>query len=142
LRTCRPSRATLKTTTFTVRASAEQARRWARVARFLKCRSVSAWLEELAEETSKRLEEPAADAARRGWYDASVRLRILRLPDPPGSAFPEYRIFRLDLPDQAFASPGTLDTRALAMGASPSAIEGLSERATALNVGESFDIED
>jgi hypothetical protein len=46
----------VKITTFTVRASQEQARRWARVARYLKCRSVSAWLEELAEEQARRLE--------------------------------------------------------------------------------------
>jgi hypothetical protein len=35
------------------------------VARYLGCRSVSAWLEEMADETSKRLEEAATDAARR-----------------------------------------------------------------------------
>jgi len=52
VRTCRPSRATVKTTTFTVRASAEQARRWALVARWLKCRSVASWLEELADDVS------------------------------------------------------------------------------------------
>jgi hypothetical protein len=56
----------LKITTFTVRASQQQARRWALVARWLKCRSVAAWLEEMADEASKRLEEAAADAARRG----------------------------------------------------------------------------
>ncbi|HLX08144.1 MAG TPA: hypothetical protein VKY89_09830 [Thermoanaerobaculia bacterium] len=56
----------MKTTTYTVRASAEQARRWALVARWLKCRSVSVWLEEMADEASDRLEEVAADAARRG----------------------------------------------------------------------------
>ncbi|HEY6320831.1 MAG TPA: hypothetical protein VJA16_04660 [Thermoanaerobaculia bacterium] len=56
----------LKVATFTVRASREQARRWARVARYLKCRSVAAWLEEMADEASERLEEVAADAARRG----------------------------------------------------------------------------
>jgi hypothetical protein len=55
----------LKTITFTVRASAEQARRWALVARWLKCRSVAAWLEEMADEASKWLEEAATDAARR-----------------------------------------------------------------------------
>jgi hypothetical protein len=56
----------LKTITFTVvRASADQARRWARVAKWLKCRSVSTWMEEMADEASKRLEEVAADAARR-----------------------------------------------------------------------------
>jgi hypothetical protein len=65
VRLCRPSRATLKTTTFTVRASQDQARRWALVARWLKCRSVAAWLEEIADEQSKRLEGAAADAARR-----------------------------------------------------------------------------
>jgi len=47
----------MKTTTYTVRASAEQARRWARVARYLRCRSVSAWLEELADEQARRVEE-------------------------------------------------------------------------------------
>jgi len=56
----------LKIVSFTVRASQDQARRWALVARWLKCRSVSAWLEELADEASKRLEEAAANAARRG----------------------------------------------------------------------------
>lgn len=60
MRTCRPSRsrpdARLKVTTFTVRASTEQARRWARVARHLGCRSVPAWLEELAEEQAQRIE--------------------------------------------------------------------------------------
>jgi hypothetical protein len=55
----------IKTTTFTVRATREQARRWALVARWLKCRSVSVWLEEMADEASERL-EVAADAARRG----------------------------------------------------------------------------
>jgi hypothetical protein len=53
----------LKIVTFTVRASQEQARRWALVARWLKCRSVASWLEELADETSERLEKVAADAA-------------------------------------------------------------------------------
>jgi hypothetical protein len=47
----------VKVVTFTVRASREQARRWARVARFLRCRSVSAWLEELGEEQARRVEE-------------------------------------------------------------------------------------
>jgi hypothetical protein len=56
----------LKVTTFTVRATREQARRWALVARWLKCRSVAAWLEEMADEASERLEEVADDAARRG----------------------------------------------------------------------------
>jgi hypothetical protein len=55
----------LKTVTFTLRASQEQARRWA-LARYLGCRSVSTWLEELAEEQSRRLEEAAAGATRRG----------------------------------------------------------------------------
>jgi hypothetical protein len=49
--------AELKITAFTVRASREQARRWARVARYLGCRSVSAWLEELADEQAKRLDQ-------------------------------------------------------------------------------------
>ncbi len=57
MRTCRPSRVSVvKTTTYTVRASAQQARRWARVARYLGCRSVSAWLEELAKEQAARIE--------------------------------------------------------------------------------------
>jgi hypothetical protein len=47
----------MKSTTYTVRASAEQARRWARVARYLGCRSVSTWLEELADEQSRRVED-------------------------------------------------------------------------------------
>jgi hypothetical protein len=47
----------LKVTTFSVRASQEQARRWARVARHLECRSVSAWLEEMAEEQARRVGE-------------------------------------------------------------------------------------
>jgi hypothetical protein len=46
----------LKVTTYTVRATQAQAVRWARVARYLGCRSVSAWLEELADETSRRVE--------------------------------------------------------------------------------------
>ncbi len=51
--------ARLKATTFTVRASQEQARRWVRVARHLGYRSVSAWLHELAEEQALRLDELA-----------------------------------------------------------------------------------
>ncbi len=47
----------LKVVSFTVHASQEQARRWARVARYLGCRSVSAWLEEMAEEQARRVEE-------------------------------------------------------------------------------------
>ncbi len=47
----------LKVVAFTVRASQEQARRWARVSRYLGCRSVSAWLEELGEEQARRVEE-------------------------------------------------------------------------------------
>jgi hypothetical protein len=58
VRTCRPSRVSvMKTTTYTVRASADQARRWARVAKYLKYKSVSAWLEDLAEEQARRIEE-------------------------------------------------------------------------------------
>jgi hypothetical protein len=49
--------ARIKVQAFTVRASATQARRWVRVARFLGCRSVSAWLEELADEQARRVEE-------------------------------------------------------------------------------------
>jgi hypothetical protein len=47
----------LKVISYTVHASREQARRWARVARYLRCRSVSAWLEELADEQARRVEE-------------------------------------------------------------------------------------
>jgi hypothetical protein len=46
----------LKVTTFTVRATQSQAARWARVARYLRCRSVSTWLEELAEAQARRVE--------------------------------------------------------------------------------------
>jgi hypothetical protein len=53
----------MKSTTYTVRASAEQARRWARVARYLGCRSVSAWMEELAEEQAWRVEDIMGRAA-------------------------------------------------------------------------------
>lgn len=56
--------ARLLTVAFTVRASQAQARRWVRVAHYLGCRSVSAWLEELAEEQAARWDEatrPAAD---------------------------------------------------------------------------------
>jgi hypothetical protein len=49
--------ARIKVLSFTVHASRAQAIRWARVARYLGCRSVSAWLEELAEEQSRRVEE-------------------------------------------------------------------------------------
>jgi hypothetical protein len=51
--------ARLKVISFTVRASQDQARRWVRVARYLGCRSVSAWLEELADEQSRRLDQLA-----------------------------------------------------------------------------------
>jgi hypothetical protein len=54
----------LKVICFTVRASREEARRWARVAKYLKCRSVSAWLEEMAEEQAHRLDELASDPSR------------------------------------------------------------------------------
>ncbi len=47
----------MKSTTYTVRASAEQARRWARVARYLGYRSISVWLHELADEQALRVEE-------------------------------------------------------------------------------------
>jgi hypothetical protein len=49
--------ARIKVLSFTVHASKEQAARWARVARYLRCRSVSTWLEELAEEQARRVEE-------------------------------------------------------------------------------------
>lgn len=48
--------ARIKVRSFTVHASKEQAQRWARVARYLGCRSVSAWLEDLAEEQARRVE--------------------------------------------------------------------------------------
>jgi hypothetical protein len=44
------------TVSYTVHATQEQAHRWARVARYLGCRSVSAWLEEMAEEQARRVE--------------------------------------------------------------------------------------
>jgi hypothetical protein len=47
----------LKIQAFTVRASREQARRWMRVSRFLGCRSVAAWLEEMADEQARRVLE-------------------------------------------------------------------------------------
>jgi hypothetical protein len=47
----------MKSTTYTVRASAEQARRWARVARYLGYRSVSRWLHELGDEQAQRVDE-------------------------------------------------------------------------------------
>ena len=46
----------LKVISFTVHASRDQARRWARVAKYLRCKSVSRWLEELADEQSLRVE--------------------------------------------------------------------------------------
>jgi hypothetical protein len=49
--------ARIKIRSFTVHASREQSLRWARVARFLGCRSVSAWLEELADEQGRRVDE-------------------------------------------------------------------------------------
>jgi hypothetical protein len=49
--------ARIKIRSFTVHASKEQALRWARVACYPGCRSVSAWLEELAEEQARRVEE-------------------------------------------------------------------------------------
>lgn len=52
-----PSPSRLKEICFTVRASREDARRWARVARYLGCRSVAAWLEEIGEEQARRVEE-------------------------------------------------------------------------------------
>jgi len=60
MRTCRPSRsrpdARLKVATFTVRASQQQARQWAQVARHLGYKSVPAWLEGLADEQAQRVE--------------------------------------------------------------------------------------
>jgi hypothetical protein len=52
----RPARE-MSVVAFTVRASRAEARRWARVARYLGCRSVSAWLEELADEQARRVDE-------------------------------------------------------------------------------------
>jgi len=49
--------AQLKVISYSVKASREQARRWARVARYLGCRSVSAWLAEIGEEQARRVEE-------------------------------------------------------------------------------------
>lgn len=51
-----PPMARIKVLSYTVHASKEQALRWARVARYLRCRSVSAWLEELADEQARRVE--------------------------------------------------------------------------------------
>jgi hypothetical protein len=42
---------------FTVRASRAEARRWARAAKYLKFKSVSAWLAELGDEQARRVEE-------------------------------------------------------------------------------------
>jgi hypothetical protein len=55
-RLCLPSTASIKTTWYTVRASPEQARRWARAARCSPCGTVSAWLAALADEQARRLE--------------------------------------------------------------------------------------
>jgi hypothetical protein len=63
--TRKPERS-LKVAFFTVRATREQARRWTLLARWLKCRSVAVWLEEMADGACERLGEVAADAARRG----------------------------------------------------------------------------
>jgi hypothetical protein len=58
--------ARIKVVSFSVYPSRDQALRWARVARYLGCRSVSAWLEEKAQrledltwEQVKRLEDLA-----------------------------------------------------------------------------------
>jgi hypothetical protein len=47
----------LKIANYNVRATREQARRWERAAKYLGCASVNAWLEEMAEEQAKRVEE-------------------------------------------------------------------------------------
>jgi hypothetical protein len=60
------SERSLKVAFFTVRVSREQALRGSLVARWLKCRSVASWLEEMADGACERLGEVAADAARRG----------------------------------------------------------------------------
>jgi len=57
--------ARVKVISFTIHADKEQARRWARVARYLGCRSVSAWLEELADEQAKRLDQFTSDGVPR-----------------------------------------------------------------------------
>jgi hypothetical protein len=49
--------ARIKVRSFTVHANRDQAIRWARVARYLGCRSVSAWLEEIGEEQARRVEQ-------------------------------------------------------------------------------------
>jgi hypothetical protein len=57
--------ARIKVVSFSVHASRDQAVRWALVARYLGCRSVSAWLEELAEEQVQRLEGLTREQAKR-----------------------------------------------------------------------------
>jgi hypothetical protein len=135
----------LNVTTFTVRASQEQARRWARVARWLRCRSVSSWLEEMADEACRRLQEAVADATRRtgGKLPNMLRVRILRKPNPHGSAYPEYQLSSLKSPNDppTFASPANLLKRAEVMGASALELSDLEERAANLEVGESLDLE-
>ena len=49
----------MKTTTYTVHASQAQAERWLRVSHFLGFRSVSSWLEDIAEQQARRLDELA-----------------------------------------------------------------------------------
>jgi hypothetical protein len=56
--------ARIKVLSYTVHASKEQAARWARVARYLHCRSVSAWLEELADEQADRWSDVAINSKR------------------------------------------------------------------------------
>jgi hypothetical protein len=57
-----PAMARIKVDSFTIHASREQALQWARVARYLGCRSVSAWLEELADEQARRVEHVISKA--------------------------------------------------------------------------------
>jgi len=52
----------LKVTTFTVRAGQAQARRWAQVARYLGCRSASAWLAEIG---GRAVQAPGRDGENR-----------------------------------------------------------------------------
>jgi hypothetical protein len=70
-----------------------------------------------------------------------MALRILRNPNPPGSAVAEYQLSRLDLTMTQFASPGGLRLRATAMGAPLIALDEIEEMAAALEVGQHFDVE-
>jgi hypothetical protein len=71
------------------------------------------------------------------------RVRILRRPNPHGSAYPEYQLSNPDFPSDPpqFASPVTLLQRAEAMGASASELVDLEERAATLDVGGWIELE-